>query len=160
MTKVNTEELVAAYIALRNERAKLKDDYEEADKKHIDNSHGDHVGNVVAQQPVDQALQQIGRHHRGQQGGKNGTEGHQDKQPHPQQNHENDRLFVMEITIEETAYKLSHGHAGSAFLNPVAVGAVVFLKGQDGMPALLHENVEIALGTGVCRDDLENLRWL
>lgn len=33
MTKVNTEELVAAYIALRNERAKLKDDYEEADKK-------------------------------------------------------------------------------------------------------------------------------
>lgn len=35
MTKVNTEELVAAYIALRNERAKLKDDYEEADKKLI-----------------------------------------------------------------------------------------------------------------------------
>jgi hypothetical protein len=33
MTKVNTEELVAAYIALRNERANLKDNYEEADKK-------------------------------------------------------------------------------------------------------------------------------
>ncbi|NDD96745.1 MAG: hypothetical protein EBZ93_04505 [Actinobacteria bacterium] len=32
---MNTEELVAAYIALRNERAKLKDDYEEADKKLI-----------------------------------------------------------------------------------------------------------------------------
>ena len=33
MSKYNTEELVGAYIALRNERAKLKDDYEEADKK-------------------------------------------------------------------------------------------------------------------------------
>ena len=33
MSKVNTEELVVAYIALRTERAKLKDDYEEADKK-------------------------------------------------------------------------------------------------------------------------------
>lgn len=33
MSKYNTEELVAAYIALRSERAKLKEDYEEADNK-------------------------------------------------------------------------------------------------------------------------------
>lgn len=33
MSKFNTEELVAAYIALRSERAKLKEDYEEADNK-------------------------------------------------------------------------------------------------------------------------------
>lgn len=33
MSKYNTEELVGAYIALRNERAKLKEEYEEADGK-------------------------------------------------------------------------------------------------------------------------------
>jgi hypothetical protein len=33
MSKYNTEELVGAYIALRNERAKLKEEYEEADSK-------------------------------------------------------------------------------------------------------------------------------
>jgi hypothetical protein len=33
MSKYNTEELVSAYITLRNERAKLKEDYEEADSK-------------------------------------------------------------------------------------------------------------------------------
>ena len=31
MSKYNTEELVSAYITLRNERAKLKEDYEEDD---------------------------------------------------------------------------------------------------------------------------------
>jgi hypothetical protein len=33
MSKYNTEELVSAYITLRNERVKLKEDYEEADSK-------------------------------------------------------------------------------------------------------------------------------
>jgi hypothetical protein len=33
MSKYNTEELVSAYIALRNERATLKENYEEADGK-------------------------------------------------------------------------------------------------------------------------------
>jgi len=33
MSKYNTEELVGVYIALRNERAKLKEEYEEADGK-------------------------------------------------------------------------------------------------------------------------------
>ena len=33
MSKYNTEELVAAYIALRNSRAELKESYEEADAK-------------------------------------------------------------------------------------------------------------------------------
>jgi hypothetical protein len=33
MSKYNTEELVTAYISLRNERAKLKEDYEDADSK-------------------------------------------------------------------------------------------------------------------------------
>jgi hypothetical protein len=33
MSKYNTEELVSAYIGLRNERAALKDSYEEADNK-------------------------------------------------------------------------------------------------------------------------------
>jgi hypothetical protein len=33
MSKYNAEELVSAYITLRNERAKLKEDYEEADSK-------------------------------------------------------------------------------------------------------------------------------
>lgn len=33
MSKYNTEELVAAYIALRNSRAELKENYEEADAK-------------------------------------------------------------------------------------------------------------------------------
>lgn len=33
MSKYNTEELVSAYITLRNERAKLKEDYEETDGK-------------------------------------------------------------------------------------------------------------------------------
>jgi len=33
MSKFNTEELVSAYLALRNSRAELKDNYEEADGK-------------------------------------------------------------------------------------------------------------------------------
>jgi hypothetical protein len=33
MSKYNTEELVSAYIGLRNERSALKDSYEEADNK-------------------------------------------------------------------------------------------------------------------------------
>jgi hypothetical protein len=33
MSKFNTEELVGAYIALRNERAQLKEDYEDADNR-------------------------------------------------------------------------------------------------------------------------------
>jgi hypothetical protein len=33
MSNINTEELVTAYIALRDERAKLKEEYETADKK-------------------------------------------------------------------------------------------------------------------------------
>ena len=33
MSKFNTEELVGAYIALRSERAQLKEDYEEADNR-------------------------------------------------------------------------------------------------------------------------------
>ena len=33
MSKYNTEELVSAYIALRNSRAELKESYEEADAK-------------------------------------------------------------------------------------------------------------------------------
>jgi hypothetical protein len=33
MSKYNTEELVSAYIALRSERAKLKEEYEQADTK-------------------------------------------------------------------------------------------------------------------------------
>ena len=33
MSKFNTEELVSAYVALRDERAKLKQQYEEADTK-------------------------------------------------------------------------------------------------------------------------------
>lgn len=36
MNSVNTEELVSAYIALREERAKLKEEYETADKKLVD----------------------------------------------------------------------------------------------------------------------------
>ena len=36
MSNVNTEELVSAYIALRDERAKLKEEYESADKKLVD----------------------------------------------------------------------------------------------------------------------------
>jgi hypothetical protein len=33
MSKFNTEELVSAYLALRNSRAQLKEDYEESDAK-------------------------------------------------------------------------------------------------------------------------------
>ena len=36
MTKVNTEELVSAYIVLRDERSRLKEEYESADKKLVD----------------------------------------------------------------------------------------------------------------------------
>lgn len=36
MSNINTEELVTAYIALRDERAKLKEEYESADKKLVD----------------------------------------------------------------------------------------------------------------------------
>jgi hypothetical protein len=36
MNSVNTEELVSAYIALREERAKLKEEYETTDKKLVD----------------------------------------------------------------------------------------------------------------------------
>jgi hypothetical protein len=35
MSNINTEELVTAYIALRDERAKLKEEYETADKKMV-----------------------------------------------------------------------------------------------------------------------------
>lgn len=36
MSSVNTEELVTAYIALRDERLKLKEEYETADKKLVE----------------------------------------------------------------------------------------------------------------------------
>jgi len=36
MNSVNTEELVSAYITLRDERAKLKEQYESADKKLVE----------------------------------------------------------------------------------------------------------------------------
>lgn len=36
MSNINTEELVAAYIALRDERAKLKEGYEAADQKLVE----------------------------------------------------------------------------------------------------------------------------
>ena len=130
----------------------------EPGKQGIHDEERQSVRHVVAQQRIDETLQQICGDDGSKQRGQDGAHGHKNHQCHAEQNDKDDRFFVVKITIEKASQQFSH--TLSAFSDPVVVRDIILGKVQDSVPALLNKDVEIALRTRVRGDDFEYLLGL